>query len=240
MANFARLLIGFVLIPACWSFLRTFYDSLMFAGNSSSAWSIEALSLLGGIGAFSLCWATISHPIRTYVFGHEMTHAIWGLLFFARPSDIHVSEGGGSVTLSKSNMLITLAPYFFPFYTFVVIICALITYAFLRPLPFLPLWLFLIGFTWAFHILFTLQTLTQRQPDIKLYGRIFSWTFILIANVALVLVFLACLTPLTFKTLGLTLWSHLFSAYLASAKYIWSSTCTLISWACHFCTRTGS
>ena len=240
MANFVRLLVGFALIPACWCFLRTFYDALLFAGGSSSTWSVEGLSLLGGIGAFALCWTTISHPIRTYVFGHEMTHAIWGLLFFARPSDIHVSVEGGSVTLTKSNMLITLAPYFFPFYTFVVIIAALITYAFLRPLPCLPLWLFLIGFTWAFHILFTLQTLTERQPDIKLYGRIFSWTFILIANIAIVLVFLACLTPLTFKTLGVTLLEHLLSTYLYLAKLIWSGTCTLTSWAYHFCTHTGS
>ena len=95
---------------------------------------------------------------------------------------------GGSVRLTKSNMLITLAPYFFPFYTFLVIIGALVTYAFFRPLPYLPLWLFLIGFTWSFHVLFTLETLGQRQPDVKLYGRIFSWTFIFIVNVAIVLV----------------------------------------------------
>ena len=49
---------------------------------------------------------------------------MWGLLFGARPSDVRVSASGGSVRLSKSNLLITLAPYFFPFYTFVVIVVA--------------------------------------------------------------------------------------------------------------------
>ena len=156
-----------------------------------------------------------------YVLGHELTHALWGLLFGARPSDVRVSESGGSVKLTKSNMLITLAPYFFPFYTFVVIIAALVTFAFLRPLPFLPLWMFLIGFTWAFHLLFTLETLTQRQPDVKLYGRIFSWAFIFLVNVALVLIWLAATTPLTFAQLGGILVERVFSAYIAVGLFAW-------------------
>jgi len=185
-----------------------------------SGWcSVEGFSLMGGMAAFALCWATLSHPVRAYVFGHELTHAIWGLMFGARPSDVRVSESGGSVQLTKTNFLITLAPYFFPFYTFVVIVVALITYAFLRPLPFMPLWMFLVGFTWAFHVLFTCETLTQRQPDVKAYGRIFSWTVIFIVNVALVLVWIAAMTPLTFADLGGTLLRRSLSAYLGVASF---------------------
>ena len=136
----------------------------------------------------------------------------------AVPSRLRVSESGGSVNLTKSNMLITLAPYFFPFYTFVVILVALVTFAFVRPLPWLPLWMFMIGFTWAFHILFTLETLTRRQPDVKLYGRIFSWVFIFLVNVALVLVWLAATTPLTFVQLGAILVRRVASAYLGVAS----------------------
>ena len=213
MAGFLRLLLGLALLPACWGFMRTFVDALVIASGAQNLWSVETLSLLGGMAAFILCWMTISHPIRTYVFGHELTHALWGLLFGARPSDFRVSESGGSVRLTKSNVLITLAPYFFPFYTFMVIVVALITYAFLRPLPCMPLWMFMIGFTWSFHVLFTLETLSRRQPDVKLYGRIFSWTFILIVNISLVLVWLASTTPLTFARLGSDLLSRVLSAY---------------------------
>ena len=120
-------------------------------------------------------------------------------------------------------MLITLAPYFFPFYTFLVIIGALVTYAFFRPLPYLPLWLFLIGFTWSFHVLFTLETLGQRQPDVKLYGRIFSWTFIFIVNVAIVLVWLATMMPLTFAELGGVLAHRIISAYTGVWSAFWSA-----------------
>lgn len=213
MAGILRLLLGLTLLPACWGFARASLDSLMASVGEEAVFSVELLSLLGGISAFVMCWMALSHPVKAYVLGHELTHALWGLLFGARPSDVRVSASGGSVKLTKSNVLITLAPYFFPFYTFLVIVAALITYAFLRPLPFLPLWLFLIGFTWSFHVLFTLETLTQRQPDVKLYGRIFSWTFIFLVNMAIVLVWLVAMTPLTFVQLGGFLGSRIAAAY---------------------------
>lgn len=230
MAAFLRLLLGLCLLPLCWAFLRVFLDAVAEAG-AVEGFSAEVVALLGGIAAFSLCWASISRPVRAYVLGHELTHALWGLLFGARPSDIKVGPTGGSVRLTKTNVVITLAPYFFPFYTFIVIVVALITYAFLRPLPYLPLWMFLIGFTWAFHVLFTIQTLCERQPDVKIYGRIFSWSIIFIANVAIVLVWLACATPYTFSSMASSFVERISGAYVgvwhafsATASYIYSKT----------------
>ena len=234
MANFLQLLLGVALLPACWGVSRAFFDALLAAAGATGGLSVEALSLLGGIAAFALSWMALSHPVRAYVLGHELTHALWGLVFGARPSDLKVAADGGSVRLTKSNIVITLAPYFFPFYTFVVIVCALVTYAFLRPLPFLPLWMFLIGFTWAFHVLFTLETLMQRQPDIKLYGRIFSWAFIFIVNVGIVLAWLAATTPLSFAELGSVLARRLASAYVGVGELFWQGGL----WIYRACTRT--
>ena len=207
------MLIGFLLLPMCWGVLRTLLDCIVVAAGVEGWMSAETIALLGGMTAFALCWMALSHPVKAYVLGHELTHALWGLAFGARPSDVRVSASGGSVRLTKSNLLITLAPYFFPFYTFIVIVAALITYAFLRPLPYLPIWMFLIGFTWSFHVLFTLETLSQRQPDIKAYGRMFSWTFIFIVNIAIVLVWLATATPLTFSKLAEISVDRVWSAY---------------------------
>ena len=229
MANFLRLLLGLALLPMCWGVSRAFFDAIVIAAGASGWMSVEALSLLGGIAAFAMAWFALSHPVRMYVLGHELTHALWGLLFGARPSDVRVSASGGSVRLTKSNMLITLAPYFFPFYTFIVIVVALVTYAFFRPLPYLPLWLFLVGFTWSFHVLFTLETLGQRQPDVKLYGRIFSWTFIFLVNVGIVLVWLALMTPLTFAELGQILLERIVSAYVQLGLCCWRAVAWLWS-----------
>ena len=214
MANFLRMLLGVALLPMCWGVVRAFFDSVVAAAGESGGITAESIALLGGMLAFALCWMSVPHPVKTYVLGHELTHAIWGLLFGAVPSRLRVSESGGSVNLTKSNMLITLAPYFFPFYTFVVVVAAIVTYAFVRPLPWLPLWMFMVGFTWAFHVLFTIETLSQRQPDVKLYGRVFSWVFIFLANVALVLVFLAAVTSLSFAQLGGFLVHRVLDAYV--------------------------
>ena len=218
MANFLRLLLGVLLLPACWGMARALVDSIVAAAGAEGAFGAESVALLGGIAAFALVWAALPHPVRTYVLGHELTHAMWGLLFGAKPSDLRVGAGGGSVRLSKSNLLITLAPYFFPFYTFIVVVAALLTYAFLRPLPFMPLWMFLVGFTWAFHVLFTIETLTQRQPDIKLYGRMFSWVFIFLVNAFIVMAWLAVTTPLTFPQLFGFLAHRTIASYAAVAE----------------------
>ena len=234
MANFLRLLVGIALLPTCWGATRAFLRTVAASAETEMWLGVESLSLLGGILAFALAWMALSHPVRAYVLGHELTHALWGLLFGARPSDLRVAATGGSVRLTKTNMLITLAPYFFPFYTFVVIVCALITYAFMRPLPFLPLWLFLIGFTWAFHALFTLETLGSRQPDVKAYGRIFSWTFIYLVNLALLLVWLASTTQVSFSDVARLLAQDIAAAYLAVA----SAASSAFKWIVSLCTRT--
>lgn len=234
MANFLRMILGVALLPMCWGVVRTFVDAVMVAAGDSGGVTAEAIALLGGMVAFALCWMSVPHPVKTYVLGHELTHAIWGLLFGAVPSRLRVSASGGSVNLTKSNMLITLAPYFFPFYTFLVVVTALVTSAFIRPLPWLPLWMFMVGFTWAFHVLFTLETLAQRQPDVKLYGRIFSWTFIFLANVALVLVFLASVTPLTFAQL----WGFLFNRVCEAYVGIANAAVAAFKWTVSLCSRT--
>ena len=234
MANFLRMLLGVALLPMCWGVVRAFYDSVLAAAGDSGGVTAESIALVGGMVAFALCWMAVPHPVKTYVLGHELTHALWGLVFGAVPSKLRVSAAGGSVNLTKSNMLITLAPYFFPFYTFLVIVVALVTSAFVRPLPWLPLWMFTVGFTWAFHALFTLETLSQRQPDVKLYGRIFSWVFIFLANVVLVLVFLAAVTSLTFAQLCGFLVNRVLDAYFG----VGSTVVDAFNWIVSQCSRT--
>jgi uncharacterized membrane protein YecN with MAPEG domain len=122
-------------------------------------------------------------PIMTYVFGHELTHALFAVLFGGSVKSFHASDRGGRVTLTKSNFIITLAPYFFPLYTFL----ALLLYgtAVAAGLQGAVGWIvFLAGASFAFHLVLTALFLQTEQSDVREYGMIFSFPLIYLFNIA--------------------------------------------------------
>ena len=187
---------------------------------------VSLISAGVGFSIFLFIW-TVSpkKPVRLYILGHELTHAVWGVLFGARVSNLKVSLRGGSVTLTKSNVLITLAPYFFPFYTMLVVLAALVVRLFVSPLPLPAIWLFAVGFTWCFHLCFTLRALAQHQPDVTEYGHLFSWVFIWTFNVVGLVAWLLATTEISAAFAWKSLCGNTASAYLAVwrfAVYCWS------------------
>ena len=145
-----------------------------------------------------LLFFTLPQPFLSYVVAHEVTHALWALLYGARVSNLKVSRKGGSVAVSHSNVWITLAPYFFPFYLFLVIITYLVLLLFMDLSTYTPFFAGLAGLAWAYHLTFTIKILRTRQPDVLEHGRIFSYTLIYILNIAEIAVVIALLfeTPL--------------------------------------------
>jgi len=199
MARFLRFLLALAALPLCAALGRALWVAVFASKELNAAEGLPAgaIAFAGGFVAFFALLLVCPSPMRTYVLGHELTHALWGLAFGARVSNIKVAASGGSVMLSKSNVWITLAPYFFPFYTAVVALIALVVRIFVDPLPWPLAWIFAVGFTWCFHVHFTLHALFQRQPDVLEYGRLFSWAFIWIANTLGVLAVLCAATSLT-------------------------------------------
>ena len=57
-----------------------------------------------------------------YVFGHELTHAIWTWLMGGKVSQFRVSRVGGYVVTDTNNFWISLAPYFFPIYSILALL----------------------------------------------------------------------------------------------------------------------
>lgn len=179
-----KFLTGLALLPFCWAAtlsLVALIQALRVDGLDEvprSAWW-----LLGGFLLWLFLFATMPRPMRTYVLGHELTHAFWALLMGARVSRLRVSARGGSVNVSKTNWIITLAPYFFPFYTVLVLVLYLVLSRFLDLRTYEPFWLALVGLTWSFHLTFTIAILLLRQPDIQEHGRVFSYTVIYLLNI---------------------------------------------------------
>ena len=226
MARFARFIAAILCFPFVWALSLTFVDSFsLSSGASQGIFSSEAIALFAGMFAFILVWIAMPNPVRLYVLGHELTHAVWGLAFGARVSNLKVGTRGGSVQLTKSNVWITLTPYFFPFWTMVVVGIAILMRAVMHfthsgvPLPVPWLWLFAVGFTWCFHACFTIRSLMQTQPDVQEYGRVFSWTLILICNILGVLAWIVCTTDVSALALLERLWDHTQASYAVVVKF---------------------
>ena len=185
---------------------------MSFVGSAQTIW--ESSAVLAGAVVFLVAWMVLPRPVRLYVLGHELTHALWGLLFGARPSNLKVGLRGGSVMLSKSNWVITLAPYFFPFYTVLVVVAALVTRCFVSPLPATGCWLFLVGLTWCFHACFTIQSLLQKQPDIEESGYLFSYVCIWILNLVGAMLWLISTSEVSFAFAGRSLVERTTTSYL--------------------------
>ena len=216
MANFARFLFAVALLPLAWGLTLTFLDVVRLM-PVPDGWLMPPglVAVLAGVAVFLLFAVACPLPVRLYVLGHELTHAVWGLLFGARVSNLKVGLRGGSVTLTKSNVWITLAPYFFPFYTILLVLVALAVRAYWAHLPCPLAWQFAVGATWCFHCVFTLRSLAQEQPDIQEYGHVFSYVLIWIFNVLGVAVWIVCTAEISWPVFVRHLLTRSVDAYAA-------------------------
>ena len=177
-------LLALVGLPLVWALGVAFLEGLAAGTFTGPIVTPGRLGFLVGALAMAALYQWKGRAIQVvYVFAHEMTHALVGLLCLSRIHRVEVSARGGFVQLDKQNLAITLAPYCVPFYLLLALgLCALVTLFAPEAVPFW-LWSALFGFCTLFHILYTLDALlTVSQPDVHLYGRLFSYWFILCAN----------------------------------------------------------
>lgn len=109
---------------------------------------------------------------------HEVTHAIVGMLFFHKIHSMNVNEDSGEVYHSGSRgaILISLAPYCLPIFTFAFMLLSLLSAE-----DKLFIFHLLIGFTLGFHLLCCWKQTRLYQPDIKRQGYVRAILFIAIA-----------------------------------------------------------
>ncbi len=199
--------IGLLLVPACVGATLAFYHDLL-GPIKSQLW------FLAGLGAFLLIFAIFQHPIKSYVFGHELTHAFWILLFRGEVTGFSASAEGGKVEGTKGNFFIALSPYFFPVYTVLLIGLYFLGKLFWEPQQFTAAFVFLIGFTWAFHVILTASVLIKGQAEVKKNGYLFSLTIIYIMNVVVLGLVLIFISPdFRFADLRAALRENIFTSY---------------------------
>jgi hypothetical protein len=174
------LLLGAALIPFCIGFLWALAAAVITVAYQP----LIPYWFAGGFLLYIVVHALYRRPILSYVVGHELTHALFAVLFGGSVKAFHASERGGRVHLTKSNMLITLAPYFFPLYTFAAVIAYwLARAAGARLLE--PWFVLLAGASFSFHIILTFIFLQTAQDDIREHGAFFSYPLIVLFNTLL-------------------------------------------------------
>jgi hypothetical protein len=160
--------------------------------------------VLAGAG----CWVVLYHllpkPMLLYVFGHELTHALWTWLFGGQVKRFKASAQGGHVVVTRNNFLIALAPYFFPLYAVLVVGVFEAGHLVWDWHPFAVWFHLALGAAYAFHVTLTWHILKSDQSDISSQGYLFSFAVIFVGNSSILLTGMALLAG---KVPVLTAWS---------------------------------
>lgn len=153
--------------------------------------------LAGIVSYFAFQWV-FSRPIRTYVFGHELSHAIAAWVSGAKVKHFKVSKRGGSVTVNKSNAFIALAPYIIPIYAMGVMGLYLMSLSIWPMLKeYWTAFLWTLGAAMGFHMALTAYALKMDQPDLKTAGKFLSGVLIYLGNALSLMFVLGVLFPRT-------------------------------------------
>ncbi|MDO9541771.1 MAG: hypothetical protein Q7J98_05555 [Kiritimatiellia bacterium] len=201
-----RVIVGLFLLPCCAAVSRTIYFIVTATGNyREAAWGSFWLAVGLGLFLWLLVFAFLPAPVKSYVLAHELTHVLWGSLTGATVLGMRVSGKGGNVRLSECNFIVVLSPYFFPFYTIIMVGVWFLASVFMDLQRCFPLLLGAIGFTLGFHICFTVSALGRRQPDIEQYGRFFSYALIYFMNLLVIGLLLVLVSPVSFSQFAVRL-----------------------------------
>jgi hypothetical protein len=184
MPKWAKMIVAILLLPICIGAGSALWMVIRASGSADTTW----VPMLAG----AVCWAGIflllPKPMWIYVFGHELTHALWTWLCGGRVKQFKATADGGHVVVSKSNFLIALAPYFFPLYAVLVVMLFGLGHWLWNWRNFLAWFHLFLGAAYAFHVTLTWHILQTRQTDITQQGYLFSAVVIFLGNISVLLV----------------------------------------------------
>jgi hypothetical protein len=209
--RWVKFVFAIFLLPICAILTQTFFTVFARATVTQRLWAGEEFWFfsLGAI-LWLIAFFGLPRPILLYVFGHELTHALWVWLMGGRVSRFRVGRDGGHVVTSKANFWIALAPYFFPIYSILAIGVYGALSLFLNMQSYGRLLYAVIGATWAFHFTFTCWMIPKNQTDLSDQGTFFSLVLIYLMNLLLLSVMLILASPqITFAGFGADLLTNL-------------------------------
>jgi hypothetical protein len=179
-----KLVIGILLLPVCAGAVSALGMILRASGSADTIW----VAILAGAGCWLAVYLLLPKPMLAYVFGHELTHALWVWLMGGKVKRFKVSAKGGHVVVTRNNFAIALAPYFFPLYAVVVVLVFLAGHLLWNWTPYAVWFHLLLGVAYAFHITLNWHALKTVQSDITRHGYLFSSVIIFLGNIGVLLI----------------------------------------------------
>lgn len=185
-----KFIAGLLALPIMYAVTKAFYDNVIIVKELSGILQF----FLWGVGAYVALHLLFFKPTFIYVLGHEAVHAVTSWIMGGKISSFKVSEEGGSVATTKTNTIVELSPYFIPIYSIIVMaIYFVIAYSYSINGS---IFVFLIGFTLAMHVVMTIEVMKTRQPDLMESGYLFSIVVVYVLNIVII----ALLFSLLFKS----------------------------------------
>jgi hypothetical protein len=194
--KWAKFMVAVLLLPGCAATGWTLWQLVGACGGAD----VVLVPLLAGAGCWIAVYLLLPKPMWLYVFGHELTHALWVWLFGGRVKRFKATANGGHIVADKTNFLIVLAPYFFPLYAALLVGLFVLGTALADWTRYRVWFHLLLGAAYAFHVTLTAHVLKTRQSDITSQGYLFSGVVIFLGNALVLLLGLPLLTgapPLT-------------------------------------------
>jgi hypothetical protein len=190
MPKWLKTIIAILLLPLCVGSAQALWLVIKATGASDTFW----VAFFAGVMCWVVIFLLLPRPMWLYVVGHELTHALWVWVFGGKVKKMKVTSKGGHVIVSKTNFVISLAPYFFPFYAFVLVVVFGAGHLVWNWSKYWTVLHLLLGMAYAFHVTLTAQVLQTEQSDITQHGYLFSGVIIFLGNVMLPLIGLPLLT----------------------------------------------
>jgi len=186
-----QLAAGVGLIPLCIGISIAFYEQLLAARRIEQ----PEVSLLLGITAYLAVHALLGPPRRAYVLGHELTHASATWVSGGQVKGFKAGAKQGAVITNKVTGFIALAPYMIPVYAVLAALAYGAAGLFYDVRPWIHWFLFGLGAALAFHLVFTVEALKQKQPDLEVLGPLLSVGLIYCVNLVCVIGVMALIVP---------------------------------------------
>ena len=210
-----KFIIGIFSVPIAIGASLAFYNNLILIKELAASLNF----FIWGIVSYVVLHLLFYRPTYLYILGHEAVHAGVAWLFGGRIKSFKVSDEGGGVGTDKSNVVIELSPYFVPIYAIIITVIYFVIASSYNING--SLFVFLIGFALAFHMISTIEVMKIRQPDIVKSGYFFSIVMVYVLNIVVISVIFGLIFPsFSVKKFFVESWTSARYVYVAIVRQL--------------------